>query len=168
MLLFDGQIQNRKGTIGHYDMRDMLVNSTVIRDNAVKLVAPSAPSSSSTRAVEQEKVAGALMSANIDELIQEANLQPLNSKGMYNMYWQSGRLYSEARDVFRAAHMGENETMRIFKFSDCGEKPKERRFQVQVVCSQNGRQIPRCCSTEACQTKYMSQVYPAALGVSNF
>ena len=143
----------------------MIHNSSVILEGFTHVTASDGGPAS---AIEREKTAGALMSLHIDALIREANLHPLNSKGLYNMYWRSGRVHSDARDAFKAAFMGAGKPMRLFTFADCGDKPKEFRFRVKLVCSQSGRKVNRCCSSEECQEEYMSQPYPAAMGVSNF
>lgn len=109
------------------------------------------------------------MSHQIDALITSANNNPVGFKGHhYDVYWRGGRVYSEARDAFKAATIDKH-APRLFTFMDCGEKPiGGLRFEVMVLCSQVGRSVHRCCATEECQRQHMSQVFPTARGVPNF
>ena len=142
--------------------------AAVLQNNSNRISFRTSGTSQAANDIDQERAAGVAMSVNIDELIKQANMEPLTTNGLYNKYWRSGRVHSVARDMYKAAVMSQNQTLRLFSFTDCGEKPNVTRFSAMLLCSQNGRIVRRCCSTESCQSKHMSQGYPAALGVFNF
>jgi hypothetical protein len=170
--LLISQVQNRKEIISHYDMAAMLQNISKLAHDASSSPDTLAPQPVS--AMEQQRTAGVQMSSNIDALIAAANTAPpppssSSSTGLYNMYWHAGRVPSTARDLFRASVLAEEaQPLRPFLFADCGDKPKQMRFDVKLVCSQGGRQVPRCCADQACQDKFMSMPFAPARGIANF
>lgn len=149
--MIDEQIQNRKMTIGHYEMRDMLHNMSIRQLNSQLM------SIHDVSVVEHERAAGAQMSSNIDTLINKAKYQPVNPDGEHSMYWRGGRVLSKARDIFKASYMAKHQPQRIFRFEDCGEKPKDVMFSGGMMCShvEVEREIQHCCATEACRAKHM-------------
>ena len=157
------QIQNRQDYIDQYDMQTFARN----------ISGQASPGNTSTAdslsqfTIESESVEGIMMSHNIDMLIRSANVNPPRD-GNYNMYWHGGRVHSTARDVYLATVLHTaNGTLRPFDFSDCGQKPKQRRFEVGFVCSQSRFSVGRCCNNQTCQKKYMAGPFPAR-GLINF
>lgn len=112
--------------------------------------------SNDVSAVERERATGVLMSNKIDDFIREAKNQPLGPYGMHSMYWRGGRVLSEARDVYKASNLGEHDPQRIFSFEDCGEKPKNISFHVDMLCAGVGKKPQHCCATKMCRAKEMS------------
>jgi hypothetical protein len=127
---FNVQIQKRKNIIGQYDIDEMFHNIS-IREHSTNV--PDIVDLT----IEQEVSSGAVMSRRIDALIDEANANPLIFNGLYNVYWRSGRLPSEARDIYNAAFIRGNQTPRIFEFADCGPKPKIIRHRIKLMCPQH-------------------------------
>lgn len=163
--------------IGHYDLAEMLHNVSYHEHKSRRGESFSFAES----AAQGERAAGKQMSDNIDSLIRAASMSDSGNgssssgssgrhKQYINMYWHGGRVPSAARDLYRETVLvGEaGQPLRPFSFSDCGDKPRVLRFEVGLMCSQNGRQVGRCCVDRSCQDRFMSAPYPAAIGVTNF